>query len=142
MPWQSFPHQLTVAGIPKAIVTVRPQPRRPRAGWAQCDPLVLRRVHPWWWVGPLTREEEFRAAPRIIDPLQDPVWCEGFVHTRFGAFQVSPDAFASAVEYRGPISPSEIRCIDGTEPRVAHRLRPGWRSTRMTLSVNSGGKEV
>ena len=98
MPWQSFPRHLTVAGIPKAIVTVRPQPRRPHAGWAQCDPLVLRRVHLWWWVGPLTREEEFRAAPPIIDPLQDPVWCEGFVHTRFGVFQVSPDAFASAVE--------------------------------------------
>ena len=140
MRWQSFAHRLTVTGASEALFIVPPQPRRPRARCAHCGQ-ILRFTHPWLVVWPLAREEGFRTAVATIDPRQGEAWCEDCAHTWFGVHLGATDAPASAGEYWGTIIRSEVH-VQGTHHGFAHRLRPGWRATRMTLSVNSEGKEA
>lgn len=140
MRWQSFARRLTVTRASEMLFIIPPQPR-PRARCAQCDQ-TLSLAHPWLVVWPLTREQGFRAAIATIDPIQGEAWCEDCAYTGFGVNLIATDAPASAGEYWGTITRSEVPHIDGTRQGLAYRLRPGWRPTGMTLSVNSEGKEA
>lgn len=141
MRWQSYPRWLTVARASEALFIVRPQQRRPCVRCAQCD-RVLGLVHPWLVVSPRTREDGFRTAAVVIDPLQGQAWCEDCAYTWFGVNLVATDAPASATEYWATITRSELPRIYCTDHGFAHRWRPGWRSALMTLSVNSQGNEA
>ena len=141
MRWQSFARRRTVTRAAEALFIVPPQPRRPRARCVHCGQ-VLSLTHPWLVVWPLTREEGFRAAVAPIDPLPRPAWCEDCAHAWFGVNLLATDAPAAAGEYWGTIIRSAGSRSEGTRHGFAHRLRPGWRSPLMTLSVNSEGKEA
>ena len=140
MRWQSLACRLTVTRASEALFIVAPQDRRPRTRCAYCGQ-VLRLDHPWLVVWPLTREEGFRTVVATIDPIQGEAWCADCAHTWFGVNLRATDAPASAGECWGTIIRSEVH-VHGTRHGFAHRLRPGWRSPLMTLSVNSKGKEA
>jgi hypothetical protein len=140
MRWLSFAGRLTVTRASEAVFIVPPQDRRPRTRCAYCGH-VLRLDHPWLVVWPLTREEGFRTVVATIDPLPGEAWCEDCAHTWFGVNLGATDAPASAGEYWGTLIRSAVH-VQGTRHGFAYRLRPGWRSTLMTLSVKSKGKEA
>lgn len=141
MRWQPFSRRCTMTHAAEALFTVPPRRLQPRARCVPCGQ-VLSLSRTWLMVWPLTREDWFRGTVATVDPYAGEALCAECAHTWFGVNLWATDASASVGEYLGAVIPSEVTRIHDTGRGFARRLPVGWRSTRVTLSVTTQGKEA